>query len=308
MKKECLLILSILTIFLIGCGANSDEIELENPDKSPESLNDLSSGIDDIGQSLDEIERLIMDLPISEEEEEEEEKRSEMPGTQGQVQGSEEEEKQGQDEGSQGEENQANESSKEEPQDSSLGQSQGASKSKEEIKNQKTESVWQDIEKTVEETHGYWNEYQVEGQKKGASREQLDSFEASLNRLTISIERNNLNQGYGEMSQCYLSLSPFLDLYEDDIMAELTNLKYNTYRSYSMGIGNEVEIDFQIFDNNDEIYSRIKPKVDDQSKDDLIDRLENSLASLKKGLSEDSSRVKMIKKNIVLENIKELEE
>lgn len=297
MKRAFFIFLSIFTIFLIGCGTNPGETELEPPDRSPESLIDVSSGIDDIGESLDGIEKIIMDLPKKENGE-----MSDMSETEDQGQDSGGEKGQGNGNsqgGSQKQEGQSQEQSQE---------SQETPKTEEEIKNQKIKNMWQDIEKSLEGIHSAWNEYQVEGQKKGASREQLDSLEGSLNSLTIAVEKNSIRESYNGMSQCYLFLRPIFDLYQDDIMAELTVLKYDTYRAYSIGISDEEGRDFQIFESNDELFSRISRKVDDDSKDDLIDRLENSISSLKKGLREDSRRVNMIKKNIVLENIKELEE
>lgn len=302
MKRQRLIFIYILVIFLIGCRGSSGETELQHLDKSPESLNDVSSGIDDIGGSLDTIERFVMDIPLMEEEED----MSEM--TTQQEQQEQEQTAEGEDQGRNGQESSSGnsgDSSEQESQESE--QSQEPTQSEEEIKNQKIEKTWQQIEKKIEEIHGVWNEYEVKAQKKGATMDQLDSFEGALNQLTMSVSERNIMDTYGEISEAYLTLRPIFDLYLDDIMAELTNLKYDTYRAYTMGIMNNEEMNFQIFENNSDLINRIKHKLDDESKNDLIDRLENAIISLKKGLSEDSRRVNMIKKNIVLENIDELQ-
>lgn len=294
MKKLYLILLNILIIFLIACGGSSGESELEHPDKSPESLNDVSTGIDDIGSSLDEIERLIMDIPLADEDDMDDDLQ-------------EQDQEQGQEQETQEQEQDQEPQQPQDPQQAQAQQSQKQAKSEEKIKNEKLKKAWEEIEKRIEEIHQSWNEYEVLGQKKGATREQLDSFENALNRLTRWISERNLGKSYGGISQNYLSLRPLFDLYLDDIMGELTNLKYDTYRAYTRGMNNE-EDSFEIFENNEDLYTRIKHKLDEESKNDLISRLENSITSLKKGLKEDSRRVNMIKKNIVLENIKELEE
>lgn len=294
MKKLYLILLNILIIFLIACGGSSGESELEHPDKSPESLNDVSTGIDDIGSSLDEIERLIMDIPLADEDDMDDDSQ-------------EQDQEQGQEQETQEQEQDQEPQQPQDPQQAQAQQSQKQAKSEEKIKNEKLKKAWEEIEKRIEEIHQSWNEYEVLGQKKGATREQLDSFENALNRLTRWISERNLGKSYGGISQNYLSLRPLFDLYLDDIMGELTNLKYDTYRAYTRGMNNE-EDSFEIFENNEDLYTRIKHKLDEESKNDLINRLENSITSLKKGLKEDSRRVNMIKKNIVLENIKELEE
>lgn len=302
MKKLYLIYLNILIIFLIGCGGSTGETELKHPDKSPESLNDVSSGIDDIGSSLDEIERLVMNIPLVDEEDEMEDSHEHEEG-QEQEQSQEEQGSINSQENHQDEDGQQQPQQPQEPQ-----QSQEQPKSEEKIKNEKIKKAWEHIEKKIEEIHGAWNEYEVEGQKKGVTREQLDLFDNGLNKLTMWVTERNLAESYDAISQTYLSLRPLFDLYLDDIMAELTSLKYDTYRAYTMGINNSEDSNFEIFENNEDLYNRIKHKLDDESKNDLINRLENSINSLKKGLKEDSRRVNMIKKNIVLENIKELEE
>lgn len=307
MRKQSLIIVYILIVFLIGCGGTTGETELKHPDKSPESLNDLSSGIDDIASSLDEIERIEMDLPSMEKEGEEVERLPETQEQEGTSQEGSNEESQGSPaQGSQ--ESQGSEESQASQGSQNGQQSQKSEKSDQEIKSEKIEKKWQEIEKSLEEVHGFWNDYEIEGQKKGASREQLDSFENAINQLTNYISRKNVMESYAGISQLYLSLRPIFDLYLDDIMAELTNLKYDTYRAYVLGISDGEESDFQIFENNEELYTRLRHKLDDERKNELVDKLENSITSLKKGLKEENRRLNMIKKNIVLDNIDELEE
>lgn len=305
MKKKSLIFLCFFIIFINGCGSSSEETELKHPDKSPEALNEVSSGVDDIGKSIDEIERLVMDIPTMEEEEDDE--TSESPEAESKQQQSKD--NQSSEEKSSSEGNGGGDSASKQTQQSQDSQdSQATPKSEEEIKNKKIEKTWKKIDKKIEEIHGFWNEYEVGGQKKGVTREQLDSFENTLNKLTMSVSKKDISETYNEISQSYLALRPVFELYLDDIMAELTNLKYDTYRVYVMGISDGEEIEFQIFEDNEDLYNKIRHKLDDESKNDLIDRLENSIKSLKKGLKEDSRRVNMIKKNIVLDNIEELQE
>lgn len=92
-------------------------------------------------------------------------------------------------------------------------------------------------------------------------------------------------------------------------MGELTNLKYITYRAYNMAIDNtDPTTNFEILGENEDIYNRIRHKLDDESKEDLIKRLENSLISFNESLGEANRRINMIKKNIVIENINELQD
>lgn len=274
MKKHILLLISISIIFLIACGRGMGESELKKQDKSPESLNDVSSGNDEVGSTLDEIERLVLNIP-SDSQEDAESNDEEVGESTG--------------------EDQEQSESEETPED------------EEEKKDKKVEETWLELEKKIEELYVIWNEYEVEGQKKGGTKEQFDYFEDALNQLTISVENKNIISSYNYLSQSFLALRSIFDLYQDDIMGELSNLKYIAYRAYYTGIG-DTDTNFEILADNEDIYNRIRHKLDDDSKEDLIKRLENSLVSFNKSLGEGNRRINMIKKNIVLENINELQD
>lgn len=315
MKKHNLIIISILIVLLAGCGGSVGETELDHPDKSPESLDDVSTGIDDIGNSLDKIERIMMNIPLLEDEKEEDQ-ISQIPDEGSQEESSKEGNQNNQEEssgeaeqgGSGSEGNTGGNSLEDSQQSEEPKESKEPKKSEEEIKNEKIEKSWQEVEKKIEEVHSSWNDYQIEAQEKGVTKDELDSFEKALNKMTMAVVERNMTETYHEISQTYLTLKPIFDYYKDDIMAELTNLKYDTYRSYRMGIDNSQEGNFQILEDNEDLYNKIRQKLDDDDdKDDLINRLEYSATSLRKGLKENSRRVNMIKKNVVLDNIKELQ-
>ena len=297
MKKQNLLIIYLFLIFLFGCNGNSGESELQHPDKGPESLNEVSSAMDEISMSLDEIERLYMNLDSLEEDDQLSE-TADTESDEGQGQEEEENRQEGNsseedsNQGDNSEENGGSASSEE-----TSGQEEKPRKTYIEIRNEEIVEIWKNIESTVEEIHGYWDDYLLESQTKPVSKDQLNSFENALNKLTLAISKKDIMGTYQEMADGYSKLSPVFGLYQDDIMGELTSIKHNVYNSYAKGIDSLA---------NGEIYNRMRHKLDDESKNDLINKLENSVNSFKLALVENSRRVNMIKKNIVLENISEL--
>ena len=212
-KSKIIIIYAILLLVLFGCGGQEkgQQQEIKSKDKAPDSLKDLSSGMDDILKSLSDIERLSLNIPLSEDEDKKQEKPGqEQPsggGEQGGGQQGDNQEKQSSDGGGQeGQEGQGGQG-----QGGQQGQGQGGQQGQQgqeqqkqdpnEKKNEEIKSKWEEIQKKLDEIHPHWNSFEAEGQKKGATKEAGDKFEASFNKMTKAIEKKNIIEIYDYASQ-----------------------------------------------------------------------------------------------------------
>lgn len=304
--KKCkvvnLLIYVILLLVLSAC-QSKQESTIKPKDKAPESISKLSGGIDQLLGSVRDIEKIKMDIPLDDKEEEkkEQEKKEstdqsskgqddqDQAGGQGQDQG------QGQGQGQGGDQaNQVNKSSQEEK------------KSPEDIKNEEIKKKWDEIEKKLEEIHGNWNAFQVEGQKKGASKEAEDKFEAAFNRMTKAVEGENIPEIYDYASQALNNLKPLFDLYQEEIGGDVATIKYAAYQGYLRAIQGDKEAARKVLSDKEESINRIRLKLTKDEEKQKLDLVQMALVDFSNSLDENSKRLFMIKKDLIIKNIESL--
>jgi len=317
LKRNISIILFItISLLITGCGnGNNNATEFSKKDKAPSSLKDVSSGIDDILNSIGSIERLTLDIPLTKEEEERKQREAEAEGQQGgesgsQSQGGQETEsgggegegEEGQSEGGQEEQSGSNQSS-------GSNQPQGNKQQQEEQKKQEDiKKEWENVEKKLEDIHQHWNSFEVEGQKKGATKEQGDKFESALNKLTTSVEKENVFDIYDYSRQAYANLKPLYDLYVDDIGGDVSMLKSMTYETYLRAVQGDKQGALSSSENKDEYINKIRLKLTKDEEKDALEKISLSLSDFREGLTENSRRLFMIKKDTIIRNIKEIEE
>jgi hypothetical protein len=299
-KSKLIIIYVILLLLLFGCGKEKGQQEIKPKDKAPNSLKELSKGIDDILGSLGEIERLMLDIPLPEGEDKKQEKPQQPAGgeQQGGGQG-DNEEKQGsesngdQDQGQEGQQQQQSQAKQQEDPEK---------KKQEEIKNK-----WDEIQKKLDEIHPHWNSFEAEGQKKGATKEAGEKFEAALNKMTKAIEVKSIIEVYDYASQSIANLKPFYDLYLDDIGGDLSVLKHSAYQGYIRALIGDLDSAKKVLSDKEENINRIRLKLTDEKEKEKVEKITLALADFRDSLEEDSQMLFMIKKDVVIENIKALE-
>ena len=269
-------------------------MKIQKKDKAPDSLGDVSKGLQDIISNLEEIEKILDGTYIEEEEKPKEEKKDPGSSNTSQSQGS------NQNSGNQD----SNNSGKT---NSDIKTIEDKEKKKAEEKADKLLKTWQKIDKKIEDIHKKWNEYELEGLKKGITTERTDKFEESINALTKSIESRNIKEIYDYGSQSMLALGPIFELYKDEIAGEINRIKYATYQSYLNAIEEKDNEALDILKNSEEEINKIRLKIEkDTSKIKVLDKVNMSIVDMRKSLKEKSIKLYRIKKDVIIKNLEEL--
>lgn len=279
---------------LTGCKLQKNQsVKIQKKDKAPDSLGDVSKGLQDILSNLEEIEKILDGTYIEEEKPKEEKKDSGSSNT-NQSQGS------NQNSGNQ-------DSNKSEQSSGEKKDTEDKEKKKAEEKADKLLKTWQKIDKKIEDIHKKWNEYELEGLKKGITTERTDKFEESINALTKSIESRNIKEIYDYGSQSMLALGPIFELYKDEIAGEINRIKYATYQSYLNAIEEKDNEALDILKNSEEEINKIRLKIEkDTSKIKVLDKVNMSIVDMRKSLKEKSIKLYRIKKDVIIKNLEEL--
>lgn len=297
LMKKSVTIYLILVLLVSGCTNNGQNAENFKPkDRAPDSLTELVSNLDDIFESIADIEKLAMNIPLSEEEL----KAQQEEQGQGQI----EEESQG----VEGEES-GQESSQGSQGGAQGGQSQGQQQPQASpmTNEEKAIDLWKEIEIKLDEAHRKWNEYEAEALKKGATKEAGDGFESVFNTFTKSVESKNLVGVYDYGSQSFSKLKPFYDLYLDDVGGDVSTLKYAAYQSYVRAIQGNIPGAAEILNGREENINKIRIKVeDDDQKKNSVEKAALALTDFREALTENSRRLYMIKKDVIIENLKDI--
>lgn len=295
MKSKAIFVIYIFTaLLLLGCKTNKEKTSFKQKDKAPDSLKELSKSFDEIFETLDKIEKvdLGLTLDITESKNEKDNKSQDQ---------------------SNNSQKDTNDSQSDSPsKDEEASKESQASRSEEAktemTKDEKLKIAWKRMDDTLDQAHSKWNDFQVEGIKKGITREKSEKFQTSFNKMTKSVEDRNIVDIYDFGSQSLLSLKAFYDLYLDEIGGDISELKYIGYQAYLRAISDDILGALILFQDVEENVNRIRLKIGEkEEKIKDLAKVNNSLLDMRESLVEESKRLFMIKKEIIMKNLKELE-
>lgn len=270
--------------------SNDKPAKIEQKETAPETLTTVSDGIDELLTSIDSIIEII-DLTESE------------------YQAQESKTGKKEDESNQESNNQTGEGQGNQQQ--SQGQNQKG-KEKEKDTMTKDEDIfikWREIDKKLEEVHESWNKYEVEGMKKGITSEKANEFKKNLNLFTVAIENREMEDIMNEGSRAINSIAVFFDLYKDEIRGDLSKIKHSVYQAFIKSQQGNNKAAQDLLTKTEEYTARIRHRLekdDDKIKD--LDRLSLATSDMKLALEDNNIKLLKIKRDIVLNNIKSLQE
>lgn len=294
-SKVNFVIYLFILLTLVGCKTNKEKENFKQKDRAPDSLKELSKSFDEIFETIDKIEKVQLGLTVDiEEAKEEKASNNQDKGTEDSKESSSEEA------------SNTSGDSKDKPKENT---SQDTSETeKEESKDQKLKNAWAKIDEILEKAHGKWNDFEVDAIKKGLTRDKSQQFQTSFNKMTKSVEDRAIVDIYDFGSQSIMNLKPFYDLYLDEIGGEISVLKYIAYQSYIRAISDDIFGALSLFENVEEEINRLRIKIGDkEEKVKELSKVNNSLLDMKMALEEQSKKLFMIKKDIIIRNLKELE-
>lgn len=295
MRRRKFIAMILLTLLLIGCKKENKNTGFKPKDKAPKSLKELSSGIDEILNSINDIEKISLNIPTKEQQEQ-------QAGGQKNTSGAKDKNS-----GGQGRSGNAGGDGSNQNQQGSTGQSQSeGQQQKPPTKDEMIKGKWDSIQLKLEDVHSKWNAYEVEGLKKGLTKENGDKFEASINSMTKAIENKNILEVYNTASNSYLNLKSFYDLYKDEVSGDVYVIKYAANQAYLKAIEGDLEGAVNILNGREENINKIRLKQDKEEDKEKVEKISLSLADFRKALEEDSRHLFMIKRDVVVENLGDL--
>ncbi|MBZ2175856.1 hypothetical protein K8M07_11475 [Schnuerera sp. xch1] len=299
-KRIYLIILIIISIFLAACmnQANQNQNQVNQEEKAPETLNMVLEGIDELLVSVDSIMD-IMELSESEFQAE----RSQKEGQQQQNEQQSDGEGRGADQG----QNQSEEQ----------GQSQGQNQNSESSEQQQKDTTrddelflkWKEVDQKLKEVHEGWNSYEVESIEKGANQEKGSEFKKNLNDFTVAIENRQMDDIVDAGSRAINSLAVFFELYKDEIRGDLSRIKYLVYQAFLQAEDENMKKANDLLNNTEEHISRVRQKLeDDDEKTKDLEKLSLAISDMKLALENNNIELLKIKRDVVIKNIKSLQE
>lgn len=302
LRKIDLYILVIFILFLLaGCRSrNSQEVKLEKKEMAPPTLVSVARKIQEILTTAEEVEKLIDGTYLEEKSLREERQKSDQSRSSSEKTSSQGSSGEGQGGNQNQETNQGNENKPESLEEKN--------KEEEEKRQEKIIQNWQSMSKKIKSVHEDWNSYETEEKKGSISLEKIDQFRNSINNLTKSIEEKDVMKVYEYGSQSFLNLSPMFDLYKDDLGGEVNKIKHGVYLAYLRFVEDRILQGTNILKQLENSINNIKLKIgEDKDKIKIVDKINAAIEDMEKAMKEDSLKLIRIKRDIIIDNLMDLE-
>lgn len=286
MNRKKLVILISLFLIIIAIVSCKKQQEKPKPPKNLEQINTLDS----IDEKIEEVIRSIEDL--------EEKIKKAMESEQQQSQGN-----------SEGGENKQ-EGNKQQGNEQGQKQQEGSQQGKEtQNKEQMLNKGWEKINKTIEDIHTTWNDYEVMGVEDGVSEEDITKFEETLSALTLAGEEKSFMNALTEANRLTLNLANFYDFYKSDGDSEMLKVKHYVHQIYLDGKGNKWGETEESIKKALTSFGKLKQKVELEEKDkELLDKMKLSIEDMKNVIKDKDIELVKIKRDIALKNLKAIKE
>lgn len=171
---------------------------------------------------------------------------------------------------------------------------------------QQQQNPWEQADKTIKEIHNQWNEFQPQAAKIGISKDLIDSFGSDLNTLTNDIAVKNLMSTLNNANNLYKYIPDFLSHYKDK-SADMKRLKYHARDAMYKSRFDKWDLATSATENAKAVLPNIRSQVKDDMKQNN-QSMEYAVYDLEKVVKERQKSLAQIKGNIVLNNIKTLDE
>lgn len=287
----CILIFCLL----LSCQQKKEESE-SNKDKKEQIPSELKN-IDKISEKIiEEIEKM--------QKEQEKPIKFEINKNQTQKQDNKQ---QGGNDSSQGGQQQGQQQQQQQPQ-----QPKDKEEQKEEIIIKKEEEMftkWESLLENIEKIHSAWNDYENQAIKDGATQNDINSFETTLDKLTVAIDEKNDMKTLEKVNDLTLYMAQFLKNYKGNIDAEINVIKFYTRKALLDGKKKEWISSKKSTQDLKPALDRLNQKATLEKKDEkLMDKLNNSINDLEEAINNQNEELLKIKRDIILKNLDAIKE
>ncbi len=168
-------------------------------------------------------------------------------------------------------------------------------------------TMWENTLKKVELIHQEWNSYEQEAIEKGASSDDILAFERAIDGLALAVDNKDIFKTLIKANEATYNLARFFDFYKGNIDGEISRIKYYARQIYLASALNQTLDMDGMLKNISDALDRLRQKVRLEEKDkDVIIKLHSSIQDMLKTFQYKNTELLRIKKDIVLENAKEV--
>jgi len=211
----------------------------------------------------------------------------------------------------QGKSNQQESTGEEKKQDSSSEANKGDKEEKKQDKGQSEKQgaqpqvKWPEFEKTIEEFHVLWNDYEVQAKEDGASSEHIKAFEEKLNALTEQIMAHNEEKTLIAANSLYRYFPYFLNLYKHNAPPETEEMKYYIEEILILAQQEKWEETKPLMDDLEKAWLKCKARMEKQDKQ-VNAKIDAALEDLKEVLPMKNLSLLKFKANILKNNVNDI--
>ncbi|MDK2798459.1 MAG: hypothetical protein PWP27_39 [Clostridiales bacterium] len=179
---------------------------------------------------------------------------------------------------------------------------------KEEIKKESPQDKqWKSVTQKVESLHKQWNSLQPEVVKAGIPKKVIDEFSNSLNTLTTYTQTEDKQNTLFYANELYRLIPDFMEQYHSKTPPDLKRIGYFVRDAKYNGMINQWEKSKSSINNLKSHWSIVKAQVK-KEQEKQASTMEFSIYELEKVILLSDINLTTIKSDIVLENLKKLEE
>ncbi len=167
--------------------------------------------------------------------------------------------------------------------------------------------IWNEINENINQLHLKWNDLESKLKKGKVSTDTIDSFDKTLNNLTVASNNNKSLETLTNANGLTLFISQFIKDLGDTNLALIYSIKYYT-RQIILDVAkqkyNNADKNLDAIKSQEEILSS---KVEKENKE-LVDKLKISLNNLENAISLKDINVIKLKASIIIKNTNTIKE
>ncbi len=162
---------------------------------------------------------------------------------------------------------------------------------------------WPKLEKDIAKIHEQWNSFQSEVIKNGASLEMVNDFSDILNKLTMTLTRQELYEGLLTVNALYGKTVDFGKLFKTKSPPDSKKILYYGRMATYKILNNDDTGAKQAMDSALTVWETVKPQVKDTNE---ASKVEFSLKELSQAIKEKDPNLIKIKAQIAEKNVQDV--
>lgn len=167
-------------------------------------------------------------------------------------------------------------------------------------------SAWQKEDTSIKNIHRNWNALEPEAIKAGLSTADRDSFEQALEKLTLAVSSQKKEESLTAAIEVYGKYANLVKTFNSAVPAEFYQLKYEVMIAADKAMKKEWTAAEEHIPKIEESWTNLKVKAEKQD-GKSISRTDFSITDLKQALKTQQPDLLMIKAEIVMNNLQQMQ-